>query len=86
MRQVRFGRVASGSGSATVTFGVALPAGQTPYIIGNVLASSTNQVFSVHFSNITNTGFTYTKTFVYTTSGTGGLATGEAFDWWAWTT
>ena len=79
MRNVRFGTVAGGVQTNTVTFSPAFPSGQSPYIIGNIQSGNTSQVFSLTFSNVSVSSFKYTKNF---TAGAGVFgATGESFDW-----
>jgi hypothetical protein len=82
MRNVRFGTVAGGSASAAVNFSPAFPSGQSPYIVGSI-QSNKGYVFSVCFSAVSNTSFTYTKN-LSANGGIVGTAPSESFDWFAW--
>jgi hypothetical protein len=86
-RQILFGTVAGGSGTASVSFGTTLLA--TPYIYGSLITPSVNtsQMFSLSFSGISTTGFTYVKNNIIlsgTTITAAGLATNESFSWIAY--
>ena len=72
---------ASGAGSGITTGTVTFPFTFTnaPTVTASISSASNTQVFSVHLSDVTTTGFTYTKTF-YSLSGGGGAAA-EAFHW-----
>jgi hypothetical protein len=88
-RQILFGTVAGGAGlgTGTVSFGTTLLA--TPYIYGSLITPSVNtsQMFSLSFSGISTTGFTYVKNNIIlsgTTITAAGLATNESFSWIAY--
>lgn len=69
--------VGSGVSSGSVTFPFTFA--NVPAVTVSLTSASNTQVFSVNVSNVTTTGFTYTKTF-YSISGGGGAAN-EPFDW-----
>ena len=77
--QIASGTGSSGSGSGTVSFPFTFT--NAPKVVGNVISSSTTQLFSLHISNVTTTGFTYTKTYILTSGGSGPAY--ESFYWMA---
>jgi hypothetical protein len=77
--QIASGTVSPGSGTGTVNFPFTFS--NTPKIVANIISSTTTQVFSVQFSSVSTTSFTYAKTWVPTVGGAGGTATGESFYW-----
>ena len=82
-RSFLFGLVASGSGSATVSFGITLPS--VPIVVATVNASFSNQLTTITVIP-TTTGFTYYKNFIQfsgnTITSTG--TAGESFNWVAY--
>ena len=82
-RNCLFGLVASGSGSATVSFGLTLPS--VPIVVATVNSSITNQLTTITVI-ATTTGFTYYKNFIQysgnTITATG--TAGESFNWVAY--
>jgi hypothetical protein len=83
IRSFLFGLVASGSGSATVSFGLTLPS--VPIVVATVNASFSNQLTTITVVP-TTTGFTYYKNFIQysgnTITATG--TAGESFNWVAY--
>lgn len=69
----------AGSGLTTGTISFPFTFSNTPTVTATILSASSTQVFSVHLSNVTTTGFTYKKTFS-NISGGGGAAE-EGFNW-----
>ena len=72
---------ASGAGSGITTGTVTFPFTFTnvPTVTATISSASNTQVFSVHLSDVTTTGFTYTKTYYSLLSGV--AAANEAFHW-----
>ena len=72
---------ASGAGSGVITGTITFPFTFTnvPTVTATISSASNTQVFSVNVSNVTTTGFTYTKMFCSISGGGGGAA--EEFHW-----
>ena len=83
LRNIRYGSVAGGSSNASVSFSPTFPSGQVPFIIGSIQSNSTNRAFSLTFTNVTNSSFTYHKYYIASTGGFN-AATTEGFHYYAW--
>jgi hypothetical protein len=71
------GTVAAGFSTGTVNFGFSFVS--VPSVVTQIISPSTNQVFSVIITDLSNTFFKYSKTYLFSTSNSGGTAPSEAF-------
>lgn len=79
---VQSGTTGSGTATGTVVFPVAFS--QAPCVTASIIrAGITDRVYSIMLSSISTTGFSYSKTFLYTSGSAGGQATTEDFNWMA---
>ena len=83
LRNIRYGSVAGGSSNASVSFGPTFPSGQVPFIIGSIQSNSNNRAYSLAFTSVTNTSFTYHKYYIASSGGFNAAVT-EGFHYYAW--
>jgi hypothetical protein len=83
LRNIRYGSVAGTASSGSVNFSPAFPSGQVPFMVGTIQSSSNNRAYSLAFSSVTNTSFTYNKYYIASTGGFNAAVT-EGFHYYAW--
>jgi hypothetical protein len=78
-REMRFGTIAGGSGSGTVSFSPAMIS--APIVTSQIISNSSTQTFSVNISSVSTTGFSYSKNWVYNNATAGGNPVSESVYW-----
>ena len=76
---MRFGTVAGGTTSGTVSFSPAMIS--SPVISANIVSNSSTQVFCINIHTVSTSGFSYIKNWIYNNGTPGGNPQGESFYW-----
>jgi hypothetical protein len=83
LRNIRYGSVAGTASAGSVNFSPAFPSGQVPFIMGSIQSSANNRAYSLAFSSVTISSFTYNKYYIASSGGFNAAVT-EGFHYYAW--